>query len=143
MQKPQRKLELASMYLSQRVLGGHWIALSLKPTGHGHMSGKVQIDPNSCSLNMWGDRQVCTRIAISAHDVEATLMRTLDPQGHHRVHWTLDVKGLTDAKISLIENPRAKLWYLAVESEQEGISIVPLFDAELFAAAGKEAARAG
>jgi hypothetical protein len=76
-------------------------------------------------------------------DVEATLMRTLDPQGHHRVHWTVHIEGVEDAKIALIEYPRAKLWYLAVDTEQEGTMIVPLFAAELFALARGQVARAG
>ncbi len=126
------KLDLVSRYMSQRVLGGHVISLELDEDSRGHMKGTARIDPNACSLDLWGDRGVCTRIAIREEDVEATVMRTPDEQRLGRVHWVLRIPGQPEAKVSLIEHPRAGHWYLTVQSDEEGTVIVPLFDARLF-----------
>lgn len=140
MQK-SRKLDLVSMYLRQPVLGSHGISLQLEEPRRGHMKGKACLDPNICTLDLWGDRQGCTRMACRIQEVEATRMRTLDGHGHHRVHWAIDIKGVSDAKVSLIEYPGPDLWYLSVYTSSEGTAIVPLFDAKLFALHTAEAAR--
>lgn len=132
MHKPQ-KLDLVSMYMKQPVLRAHVISLQLKAVNPGHKEGKAWLDPNSCSLNLWGDRQGCTKIGFSDRAVKAIRMHTQDPLGHKRVHWSLQIEEVSDAKLHLIEYPSANLWYLAVETEQAGPQIVPLFDAALFA----------
>ena len=109
------------------------IAIELEETRPGQMRGTARLDPNICSLDLWGDLQGCTRMAVQQRELEATMMRTLDPRGHRRVHWRLSVDGMPEAKVSLIEHPRAHLWYLTVQVENEGTSVVPLFDARLFA----------
>lgn len=128
-----RKLDLVSMYLNQPVLQAHGISLQLTETRLGSMTGELRLDPNTCSLDAWGDRGGCTKMAPQHDAVEATAMRTLDPRGHHRIHWNMDVKGISDARLSLIEYPDADLWYLSIAPEGERASIVPLFDARLFA----------
>jgi hypothetical protein len=67
-------------------------------------------------------------------DVEATLMRTWDSKGYKRVHYSLQIEGVSERRVHLIAYPRANLWYLTVESESEGTAVVPLFDAEYFSA---------
>jgi hypothetical protein len=133
MLKP-RKLDLVSSYLCQPVLGVHGISLQLEEEPRrGHMTGKAGLDPNICSLDLWGDREGCTRMAIRSQDVEATQWRTPDLQHHHRIHWSLDIKGMEDIKINLIEYPGPNLWYLSIFPPSGSSVIVPLFDAELFA----------
>jgi hypothetical protein len=134
--KESRKLDLVSMYLSQAVLGARMIGLQLEETAPGHFKGKAQMDPNICSLDLWGDRGACTKMAIRTRDVEATMMRTLDPQGHKRIHYSVRFEDVSDARAHLIEHPKANLWYLTVETENEGTSVVPLFQAEWFALGG-------
>lgn len=128
-----RKLDLVSMYLSQPVMHAHSISLQLAEVKPGHMTGTIRLDPNTCSLDLWGDRGGCTKMAPQNQSVEATAMRTLDPQGHHRVSWKLEIPGMSAARVSLVEYPSAKLWYLSVATETEGSSVVPLFDTALFA----------
>jgi|SRR5689334_22003322 len=135
-----RKVELASMYLRQPVFGGHSITLDLERCGPGRMTGKASIDPNICSVNLWGDREICTRIAIQVRTVEATRMRTYDPEGHKRAHWALEIEGISDVKIALIEYPGANLWYLSVQPGEEDAAVVPLVDAKLFASRDTKAA---
>jgi hypothetical protein len=121
------------MYLSQPVLGARMIGLALGESDPGHFKGKARMDPNICSLDLWGDRGACTKMAIRMRDVEAIRMRTLDPQGHKRIHYSVRMEDVSDAKVHLIEYPNAGLWYLTVETETEGTSVVPLFEAEWFA----------
>ncbi len=121
------------MYLNEPVLQAHAILLQLTETRHGIMTGELRLDPNTCSLDGWGDQGSCTKIAPLIRSVEATAMKTLDPKGHHRVHWRMHGDGLSDARVSLIEYPAANLWYLSIASETERASVVPLFDAGLFA----------
>ena len=141
MHKPQ-KLDLVSMYMNPPVLGAHGISLQLEEVNLGHLEGRVRLDPNGCSLNLWGDREGCTKIGFADQTAKATMMRTLDPLGHKRVHWSLHIADVPDAKLHLIEYPRANLWYLSVETEQAGTQIVPLFDAALFARSAGSAVQA-
>ncbi len=129
----KKKLDLVSMYLGQAVQGAHHIVLRLEETRPGHMEGTAQLDPNTCSLDLWGDPLGCTRIAVQSRKVEAVMMRTLDPHGHKRIHWTLHIEEMVDAKVSLIEYPNANLWYLTVQPTEGSTQIVPLFDGKLFA----------
>jgi hypothetical protein len=128
-----RKLDLASMYMNQPMLKAHAISLELEESTAGHMKGKATLDPNTCSLDLWGDRRGCTKMMPQTRHVAATMMRTLDPQGHHRIHWVLEVEGVSNSRVSLIEYPGTDLWYLSVRTEDDGTSVVPLFDAKLFA----------
>jgi hypothetical protein len=82
-------------------------------------------------------------MAPQSHPVDATAMRTLDPEGHHRTYWKLDISGVSGAQASLIEYPNANLWYLSVSTETDGTSVVPLFDAQLFARDGARPEPAG
>jgi hypothetical protein len=111
----------------------HVIALELEDAGPGEMRGTVRRDPNTCSLDLWGDPRGCTKMGFPSRAVTAVMMRTLDPQGHRRVHWRLHLEEMPDTKINLIEYPSANLWYLTVETQHEGIRVVPLFEAGLFA----------
>jgi hypothetical protein len=140
MLKP-RKLDLVSMYLCQPVLGAHGICLKVEESKPGHMKGKAGLDPNVCSLDLWGDREGGTKMAIRSQEVEATQWRTFDSQRHHRIHWSLDIKGLEDIKINLIEYPGPDLWYLSIYTPSGGSVIVPLFDAKLFALHAVKSAR--
>ena len=127
------KLDLVSRYLCQPVLRAHGISLQVEEYKPGHMNGRAGRDPNVCSLDLWGDQEGCSRMAIMSREVEATQWRTLDSQRHHRIHWSLDIKGLEDIKINLIEYPGPDLWYLSIYTPSEGSVIVPLFEAKLFA----------
>lgn len=138
-----RKLDLVSMYLSQPVLRAHDISLQLTEATPGTMKGTIRLDPNRCSIDLWGDRGGCTKMAPQTYPVEAVATRTLDPQGHHRMGWNLELGGLSGTRASLIQYAAANLWYLSIATEGEGSAVVPLFDAQLFArgAASPEPAR--
>jgi hypothetical protein len=132
--KEPREFDFVSMYLSQPVLRAHSIHLQLTESRPGTYQGKVRLDPNICGLDLWGDRTGCSKMASTTRDVEATLMRTWDSKGYKRVHYSLQIEGVSERRVHLIAYPRANLWYLTVESESEGTAVVPLFDAEYFSA---------
>jgi hypothetical protein len=138
----KKKLELVSMYLSQPVQGARHIALRLEETRDGRMEGTVQLDPNTCSIDLWGEPGACTRIGVLSQQVEAVMMRTLDPHGHRRIHWALHIGEMPD-KVSLIEYPSANLWYLTVQPDEGGTQVVPLFEARLFAPVAAEKKKTG
>lgn len=134
--QPLRKLDLTSMYMTHAVLQAHTIALQLEDfdpeAEHPRMKGTITLDPNTCSLDLWGDRRGCTRIARRTGKVEATRVRTPDPR-HHRIHWMLEISELPDSRVSLIEYRDAGLWYLSVPTETESVTPVALFDVKRFA----------
>lgn len=130
----ESRLELASRYLRAPVLSAHLISLQLDESEVGHMKGQLTLDPNTCSVNGWGDHDGCTKMAVARRDATATAMKLLDPAGHHRILWSLDVEGASGEEVRLIEYPRARLWYLTATagSGTDDTSVVPLFDAALF-----------
>lgn len=128
-----QRFALVSMYLHQPVLGVHGIALELEASAPDRLTGKAWLDPNTCTVDLWGDQGVCTRIAFLELEVEATKQDTEDPRRLGRVHWILQFDGMLEARVNLIEQPSSGLRYLTVEEEGAVTAIVPLFDAGLFA----------
>ncbi|MFO0579347.1 MAG: hypothetical protein U1A78_35545 [Polyangia bacterium] len=126
------KHDLASMYLSRALLGAHRIHLKLQDTSLGHHKGQMSLDPNMCSLNVWGDPMGCTRIAIRSVNVQTTAMRLHDDAGHNRILHEMKIEGMADAKVHLIEYPKANLFYLVEEDPKNGTVVAPLFQASLF-----------
>lgn len=53
--------------------GFHRITLSWD-RHHPEAQGSFQIDPNSCGLDAFGDRTICTQIAVAASDMKLTLL---------------------------------------------------------------------
>lgn len=128
---PSRKLDLVSVYLNQPMMKAHMISLHLQSGAEGNLEGRMQLDPNECHLNVWGDRTTCTRMGFQSHEVKATMMRTLDTLHLGRVHWALRVEGVSGSW-HLIEHARAGLWYLVHDTGTEQRSVIPLFPAEMF-----------
>ena len=141
---PKDTLDLASAY---GATGGrvHSVGLRLSAESHGHREGTLSLDPNSCTLNAWGDREGCTRMAIRQLAVKTTRMRTLDPAGHRRVLHEVTSDGFQKERANLIEYAAAGLWTLVYFVEGEGNWAIPLFDAALLASdpAGTIAMRYG
>lgn len=145
MTQPTDSHDLVSMYLAQAVLGAHRIHLKLKGAHSGSHKGQMMLDPNRCQLSAWGDPTGCTKIAIRSVDVETTRMRTLDPQGHGRIFHSVRIEDHAEAKVHLIEYPKANLYYLVEESADNGTLVAPLFPARWFGfdAAGTVGTRYG
>lgn len=127
-------LDLASMYLGSSVAGrAHSVGLRLSEEHGGNRKGTLALDPNVCTLDDWGDRRGCTKMAIRQLEVMTTRMRTLDPTGHRRVLHEMTSDGFEQEKVNLIEHAAAGSWTLVYSIEGAGRWAIPLFDAKLLA----------
>lgn len=130
-------LDLQSTYMSEQPAGrAHMIRLQLRAIpDQAALVGRIHWDPNTCSLDNWGDRGACTRMAIFSKEMRATLMRTLDPRGQGRRYYSVHIEDAAELeeKYHLIEHARAHLWYLVIEDREQRRHVVPLFPTELFA----------
>lgn len=122
------KLNLESLYLPVAVElgaegpGGHGIRLVLAGRGDsGVLTGTLGLDPNACSLNAFGDREMCTKIAIRTIPVTATLQRLGDPKHLGRSIYALRGEDLPPG-VALILYPRNERIFLKAER-----ALVPLF----------------
>lgn len=122
------KWNLESLYLpTAAVLGAdgpsaHSIRLTLVGQDEtAAMTGTLSLDPNACSLNPFGDREMCTKIAVRAIAVTATLQRLGDPKHLGRSFYALRGEGLPHG-VALIVYPRRERIYLKAEH-----ALVPLF----------------
>ena len=68
----------------------------------------------------------------------ATTVREHDPYNQGRILWMLNVNGVSDCEVRLIEGPDERLWSLTVGTAAKDTSVVPLFDRKLFESMGTE-----
>jgi hypothetical protein len=92
------------------------------------MRGIIYIDPNECTLDVWGDRVACTRMAALPLKAQAQITSTVDEQGLGRSHWLLATPS-ADQTVNLIEDPGTKQWYLTIPGQDGIVAVVPLFSA--------------
>lgn len=137
MQSERRPLNLETTYFPETgIVHAHLIRLALERDADAHdMVGSLALDPNTCGLDLWGDRTVCTRMAVLHHPARAVLMRTHDEKDLGRRHWSLDVDGIADVRFHLIEHPRVGLWTLVADGGERGTAVWPLLPTAWFTAA--------
>lgn len=85
------------------------------------LTGTLFLDPNGCSLNAFGDREMCTKMALRSIAVTATRMRLGDPKHLDRSFYALHGEDLP-AGMALIMYPHQERIYL-----KGGMALVPLF----------------
>ena len=68
---------LATVYLRDPIEGFHRLTLDGELGG----KGRLALDPNSCSVNEFGDPGVCTKLATLGRDVTFRLVEKADPSG--------------------------------------------------------------
>lgn len=85
------------------------------------LTGTLFLDPNGCSLNAFGDREMCTKMAVRSIAVSATRMRLGDPKHLNRSFYALHGDDLP-AGMALIVYPHRERIYL-----KGGTALVPLF----------------
>lgn len=108
-----RTLRLESCYLdsgfrlSSEDLAAHSITLLLPDCLRrgDKMSGSLFLDPNQCTLNAFGDREACTRIASRQIEVTLVLQPLSDPQHLGRQYFQVTGDGLPPA-LGLIIQPQ-------------------------------------
>lgn len=119
--RPQ-KFNLESLYLlTPASLGAdgpaaHSVRLGLTGrAGSSDLAGTLHLDPNACSLNSFGDREMCTKMAIRSTSVTATLMRLPDPKGLGRSYYALQGQHISPMTV-LIVYPQHQRSYLKCEN---------------------------
>src|SRR5690242_16848030 len=77
--------------------GFHRIELSWDRR-HPENGGKLQIDPNSCGLDEFGDTTICTKIAVRLQDIRLKLLKEKDGKQAYEIDTLLDPQpaGSTD-----------------------------------------------
>lgn len=96
----ERTLELESLYMNTSIRltndarPARFVSLRLTQISRSELMGTLVLDPNTCSLDVFGDRQACTRIAVQAIDVELQLVRELDPAGAGRRYFQVTGEGI-------------------------------------------------
>jgi hypothetical protein len=75
-----QQIALESKYLSTAVEGFHGYRIAGKLGG----KAKLTMDPNICALNQYGDRTICTKIALTVQDVKLSELKIKDPTGQGR-----------------------------------------------------------
>ncbi len=130
MTKPARPvtLHLESLYLPVAASFGsdgpsaHGVRLTLASGADASvLTGTLLLDPNGCSLNAFGDREMCTKMAVRSIAVTATRMRLGDPKHLDRSFYALHGDDLP-AGTALIMYPHRERIYL-----KGGTALVPLF----------------
>lgn len=127
----RRPIELESAYLtgarwSEDSLSPHGIVLSVAwPLSDAAMKGKLLLDPNACSLNAFGDREMCTKIAVRAIDVDISRQRLADPANLARRYYAVEGADLP-ADAALIMWPDGDRLELKL-----GSVVIPLFPREM------------
>lgn len=61
--------------------------------------GSAQIDPNTCGLNEFGDRTICTKMAVAPSDMKLTLFK--EEPGHQAYAMEWRQHGSTDPYYAL------------------------------------------
>ena len=74
------QIHLKTAYLQQAVDGARQISIQGQLGG----TGQLQLDPNTCGVNQFGDTTVCTRMAPRLVKVELKQAKLADPTGHGR-----------------------------------------------------------
>jgi hypothetical protein len=119
MSKPVRPVAVS---LGSDVPSAHGIRLVLtNGADPSVLTGTLSLDPNGCSLNAFGDREMCTKIAIRSIAVSATRMRLGDPKHLDRSFYALHGEDLP-LGMALIMYPHRERIYL-----KGGMALVPLF----------------
>lgn len=119
---------LSSLYMAESPLG-HVITLGLpNDTDEVAWDTTLTIDRNTCTLNDFGDRETCTKMAIMSHPVHVERLRREDPHGLGRMLFAISAaEGEALPKpLYLITQRGLRAPYVKV-----GASLVPLYPDEM------------
>jgi hypothetical protein len=97
------------------------LLLSGRPDRDVEMTGSLLLDPNQCSLNDFGDREGCSRMAVRAVDVNVTRQRLGDPKHLQRKFFSVRSDELPQV-LTLVVQDRLERCYLKLDRQ-----VVPLY----------------
>lgn len=127
-----RSFQLESLYsnTSIRLMNdappARFVSLRLSEISSVEMTGTLLLDPNTCSLDVFGDREACTRIAVRAIDVELELVNLREPARAGRRYFEVTGEGLPKG-LALIVRGRFREGQLERSYLKLGSELVPLY----------------
>lgn len=126
-------LQLESLFLGEPArFGGeermpaHTVSLRLSGSSDAEMEGTLGLDPNTCTLNAFGDREICTLIATFGIEVEVERLEVDDPADLGRRIYSVRGENLPPELRMVVQGQlrpgRIERAYLLLEGQ-----LVPLF----------------
>ena len=123
-----RHISFHTTFLRNPVEGYHQLTVVgdlAGSSGTGHM----ELDPNWCQLNDFGDRGICTEMAVTERTVTFHRTRTADPSGLNRQLWIINGSPFPGVLFLIVpDDPHGtyRLLYRARNGERTAIAIEPL-----------------
>lgn len=127
-----RTFQLESLYMSTSIRlmndapPARFVSLRVSELSPVELTGTLMLDPNNCSLDVFGDRQACTRIAVRAIDVELQLVNLIEPARAGRRYFEVTGEGLPKG-LALIVRGRFEEGQLERSYLKLGSVLVPLY----------------
>jgi hypothetical protein len=123
--------QLESLYLDDALVlpdaqPAHSVSLQLAGTSDTLMEGVLSLDPNTCSLNAFGDPGACTLIAIQGIAVDIRQREIADPSNLNRRFYDVTGEGLPPG-LALIVQGRLQQGGLERVYLKLDEQLVPLF----------------
>ena len=126
------ELQLESLYLGAPAtlvderLPAHTVSLRLSGASESALTGTLALDPNTCTLDDFGDRGICTRIATQGVQVTLARRTITDPTGHGRRIFDVQGEGLP-ADLRMVVQGRLSEGKLERAYLVREATLVPLF----------------
>lgn len=129
-ESPTRQVDLKTVFLSTPLEGAHQIHVSGVFGG----AGTLQLDPNKCGLNDFGDVTFCTRMATRSVQIRIQPVKVADPAGRDRKMYELVGKGIGN-RLYLVVPSGSESGYRLVSKNRTGIERVVTLETTVVAAA--------
>jgi hypothetical protein len=97
-----------SHYLTPTVAGYHGITFAGEIGG----AGQLILDPNACTLDPFGDRGVCTEIALVHRPVRLVQLEIHDPTGNGRMLFQVDGHGFDGDFRLVVTKGNEDAWFV-------------------------------
>jgi hypothetical protein len=135
-----RHISLRSTYLASSVEG--YRQFTLVGDLEGEMGRAVLVlDPNVCSLNQFGDHEICTRIAPTSRTVSLSRTRTADPLGINRQLWAVTGSSLTGTLFLVVPDTETGPYRFVHEERAGQRTVIALEPLVYYAEAEKKTQR--
>jgi len=124
-------LQLESLYLDDGLQVGtniiaRTVSLTLEGSSDEALEGTLLLDPNACSLDAFGDPEICTLIAVSGIEVDLDHLTLTDPTGRMRRIYAVRGRGLPP-DLRMIVQGRLEAGELERAYLKLGTELVPLY----------------
>jgi hypothetical protein len=119
-----RRISLRSGYLAAPLGQFRQFTLTAELAG-GQGSGVLTLDPNTCTLDEFGDPAGCTRMAVTKAQVQLTRLRIADPRGQNRQLWTVSGSPLSGT-LTLAAPASSTGPHRLIHTTSSGKLVVPL-----------------